>query len=107
MTLPRLRLRELLILVVYLALIGQAFVLGFVEPPPPELPSRYLPSDVPGYVWVPASEALDFLIDEQQKGQSGRKHLDSGEQFGLYARAVRMRPGGGESWMLLPVKLVK
>ena len=30
MTLPRLRVRELLILVVYAALIGQAFVLSFV-----------------------------------------------------------------------------
>ena len=51
MTLPRLRVRELLFLVVYAALIGQAFVLGLTD-------RRIVsaPSGVEGYVWVPASE---------------------------------------------------
>ena len=48
MTLPRLRVRELLFLVVYAALIGQAFVLSLAGP---ELPTG-LRTPPDGYVWV-------------------------------------------------------
>ncbi len=55
MTLPRLRVRDLLFLVVYAALIGQALLLGLTD-------RRIVsaPSGVEGYVWVPASE-MPFL----------------------------------------------
>ena len=51
MTLPRLRVREVLFLVVYAALIGQAFVLGITERETWTSPSVY-----PGYVWMVASD---------------------------------------------------
>ena len=59
MTLPRLRVRELMFLVVYAALIGQAFVLS-------TLGQRVssVPSTVPGYVWVEASDAASLDLPE-------------------------------------------
>ena len=54
MTLPRLRVRELLFLVVYAALIGQAFVLSSVGASFQVSFSH--PSHYRGYVWVWASE---------------------------------------------------
>ncbi len=59
MTLPRLRVRELMFLVVYAALIGQAFVLC-------TLGQRVnsVPSTVPGYVWVEESDAASLDLPE-------------------------------------------
>ncbi len=57
MTLPRLRVRELLFLVVYVALIGQAFVLGITERETWTSPSVY-----PGYVWMVASDLGSYEL---------------------------------------------
>ncbi len=56
---PRLRVRELLILVVYAALIGQAFLLASAGPAnrTRDIPSEYR---YPGYAWVRASDVQDF-----------------------------------------------
>ena len=51
MKLPRLRARELLVLIVYLALFGQAFILGITESK-----IRVSPSGLSGYAWLPASD---------------------------------------------------
>ncbi len=54
MTLPRLRVRELLFLVIYAALIGQAFVLSL-------FPSTVsYPSEFEGYVWVRKADYPDY-----------------------------------------------
>ncbi len=64
MTLPRLRVRELMFLVVYAALIGQAFVLSTVRTTY-QVTSSYR-SLFPGYAWVRASE-IPFHV----RGPSG------------------------------------
>ena len=76
MTLPRLRVRELLYLVVYAALIGQAFVLGILTPArPPKPPS--------GHVWVQREYAIPFLVREQQSGRSSWKIVLDGQDITL------------------------
>ncbi len=111
MTLPRLRVRELLFLVVYAALIGQAFVLSYVET---GLPSRCLPSDVPGYLWVPNAEAIDILLLEQYRGEGLRTIVVSGSGVtisqGSDSKPNLMRSridARGEAYMLVPEELVK
>ena len=111
MTLPRFRVRELLFLVVYAALIGQAFVLSFVDP---GLPSRYLPSNVSGYVWVPAPEAMGFSGFQLQKGTNGGQNLVSSGQAGMIqSRDLKpdvprvMGNSQGELFMLVAEELVK
>ncbi len=111
MTFPRLRIRELLILVVYAALIGQALVLCYVKP---GLPNGYLPSNVPGHVWVPMSEALEFLGFERRGAPDGGRIVFSSDP--KIRRVVRdsklNRPDAvgnaqGELFMLLPEDLLK
>ena len=66
MTLPRLRVRQLLILVVYAAVIGQAFMLSLTAP-------ARLPKPPTGYAWVPRAQAIPLLIQEQRSGKSSRQ----------------------------------
>ncbi len=61
LTLPRLRVRELMFLVVYAALIGQAFLLSIPATARPVPPSKDQ-----GYVWVNSVDAVQLEIFSRQ-----------------------------------------
>ena len=67
MTLPRLRVRELLFLVVYAALIGQAMVLSYFDVFPLQ---RVFPSSLPGHVWITESYRLELLSPRGSRSAS-------------------------------------
>ena len=79
MTFPRLRVRELLFLVLYAALIGQAFVLSSVGAT--FQVSLTHPSHLRGYVWVRASE-IPFHV----RGPDGLYHyqVSAGRVGGIW-----------------------
>ena len=77
MKFPRLRVRQLIYLVVYAALIGQAFLLAAAGP-------KGAPSVPTGYVWVPASDM--HLVDPVDAS------IDEYEYVDALGRVFRWRP---------------